>query len=60
MRDWGIQEEREGDRQLVLNKILESGIDEVGKGAVFGPVFSAVVVLTKKESLTLKKRYVCA
>ena len=55
MRDWGIQEEREGDRQLVLNKILESGIDEVGKGAVFGPVFSAVVVLTKKESLTLKK-----
>ena len=34
MRDWGIQEEREGDRQLVLNKILESGIDEVGKGAV--------------------------
>ena len=34
---------------------MEVGIDEVGKGAVFGPVFSAVVVLTKKNKFTLKQ-----
>ena len=33
----------------------EAGIDEVGRGAVFGPVFSAVVVLTKKNKATLKQ-----
>jgi len=38
-----------------LNKALEVGIDEVGKGAVFGPVFSAVVVLTEKNKSMLKK-----
>ena len=48
-------EKKEGDLQPVLNKILEVGIDEVGKGAVFGPVFSAAVVLTKKNKLHLKQ-----
>ena len=38
-----------------MNKALEVGIDEVGKGAVFGPVFSAVVVLTEKNRSMLKK-----
>jgi len=38
-----------------LNKVYEVGIDEVGKGAVFGPVFSAVVVLDEKNKLKLKK-----
>jgi len=38
-----------------LNKALEVGIDEVGRGAVFGPVFSAVVVLTRKNKHMLKK-----
>jgi ribonuclease HII len=38
-----------------LNKVLEVGLDEVGKGAVFGPVFSAVVVLTEKNKRMLKK-----
>jgi len=38
-----------------LNKELEVGIDEVGRGAVFGPVFSAVVVLTRKNKHMLKK-----
>ena len=38
-----------------MNKKSEIGIDEVGRGAVFGPIFSAVVVLTKKNGLTLKK-----
>ena len=39
----------------MLNKLSEVGIDEVGRGAVFGPVFSAVVVLTEKNKFTLKK-----
>ena len=38
-----------------MNKVLEIGIDEVGRGAVFDPVFSAVVVLTEKNKRTLKK-----
>ena len=38
-----------------MNSILEVGIDEVGRGAIFGPVFSAVVVLTQKNKLMLKK-----
>ena len=37
-----------------MNKVSEVGIDEVGKGAVFGPVFSAVVVLTEKNQRILK------
>ncbi len=38
-----------------MNKLLEIGIDEVGKGAVFGPVFSAAVVLTEKNKTSLKR-----
>ena len=38
-----------------MNKVSEIGIDEVGRGAVFGPIFSAAVVLTAKNGLTLKK-----
>jgi len=38
-----------------LNKITEAGIDEVGRGAVFGPVFSAVVVLPEKNKFVLKQ-----
>ena len=50
-----MQEKKDGDLQQKLNKIFEIGIDEVGRGAVFGPVFAAVVVLTEKNGLTLKK-----
>ena len=50
-----MQEKKEEDLQQVLNKLSEVGIDEVGKGAVFGPVFSAVVVLNEKNKLILKK-----
>ena len=50
-----MQEKKEGDLQQVLNKVSEVGIDEVGRGAVFGPVFSAVVVLTEENKLILKK-----
>ena len=38
-----------------MNKISEVGIDEVGRGAVFGPVFSAVVVLNEKNKFILKQ-----
>ena len=50
-----MQEKQEEDHQQVLNKVYEVGIDEVGRGAVFGPVFSAVVVLTTKNKFILKK-----
>ena len=50
-----IQEEREEDLQQVLISKTEVGIDEVGRGAIFGPVFSGVVVLSNKNGLILKK-----
>ena len=50
-----MQGKKEEDLQQVLNKKYEVGIDEVGKGAVFGPVFSAVVVLTEKNKSILKQ-----
>ena len=50
-----IQDVQEEDHQLVVNKVPEIGVDEVGRGAVFGPIFSAVIVLTEKNGLILKK-----
>ena len=50
-----MQEKKEEDLQQRSNKVSEIGVDEVGRGAVFGPVFSAVVVLTKKNELILKQ-----
>ena len=50
-----MQEKKEEDLQQALNKVSEVGIDEVGRGAVFGPVFSAVVVLTQKNKFILKQ-----
>nr|WP_245154721.1 ribonuclease HII [Prochlorococcus marinus] len=38
-----------------MNKVFEVGIDEVGRGAIFGPVFSAVIVLTEKNKNILKQ-----
>ena len=49
-----IQEEKGEDHLQILNKVSEIGLDEVGRGSIFGPVFSAVIVLTKKNGLTLK------
>ena len=46
-----MQEKKEEDHQQVFNKVFEIGIDEVGRGALFGPVFSAVVVLNQKINL---------
>ena len=50
-----MQEKKEEDHQQVLNKVSEVGIDEGGKGAVFGPVFSAVVVLDEENKVYLKQ-----
>ena len=50
-----IQDVKEEDHLQVLSKVSEIGIDEVGRGAVFGPVFSAAIVLTEKNRLTLKQ-----
>ena len=50
-----MQEKKEEDLQQVLNKVIEVGIDEVGKGAIFGPVFSAVVVLSSNNRLVLNQ-----
>ena len=50
-----MQEKKEEDLQQALNKVFEAGIDEVGRGAIFGPVFSAVVVLTEKNKFILKE-----
>jgi len=50
-----MREKKEEDLQQALNKLSEVGIDEVGRGAIFGPVFSAVVVLTEKNKVILKQ-----
>ena len=50
-----ILDVKEEDHLQVLNKVSEIGIDEVGRGAIFGPLFSAAVVLTEKNGLILKK-----
>ena len=49
-----MQEKKEEDLQQILNKETDIGIDEVGRGAIFGPVFSAAVVLTKKNDYILR------
>ena len=50
-----IPEKKEDDLQQVLNNLTETGLDEVGRGAIFGPVFSAAIVLERNNSLILKK-----
>ena len=50
-----MQEKKEEDLQQALNKVFEVGIDEVGRGAIFGPVFSAAVVLNEKNKFILKQ-----
>jgi len=50
-----MQGKKEEDLQQTLNKVFEVGIDEVGRGAIFGPVFAAAVVLTEKNKSTLKQ-----
>mgnify|MGYP001425558018 CR=1 FL=1 len=49
------QEERGEDHLLLTNNEIEIGVDEVGRGCIFGPVFSAAVVISKKNNYFLKK-----
>ena len=54
-----IQDEKEEDLQLLLKqnmetkKFLIAGVDEVGKGCLFGPVFAGAVILSKENEKTL-------
>ena len=50
-----MQEKKEEDLQQALNKVFEVGIDEVGRGAIFGPVFAAAVVLNEENISILKQ-----
>ena len=50
-----MQEKKEEDLQQALNEISEVGIDEVGRGSIFGPVFSAAIVLSEKSKFILKQ-----
>ena len=50
-----MQEKKEEDLQQVLNKVFEVGLDAVGRGAIFGPVFASAVVLTEKNISILKQ-----
>jgi len=50
-----MQEKKGEDLQQALNKVSEVGIDEVGRGSIFGPVFSAVVVLNEQNKSILKQ-----
>ena len=50
-----MQEKKEEDLQQALNKLTEVGVDEVGRGAIFGPVFAAAIVLTEKSKFILKQ-----
>ena len=38
-----------------MNDPIEVGIDEVGRGCIFGPVFSSAIVLTLENNQLLKK-----
>ena len=44
-----MQEKEEEDLQQALNRVFEVGIDEVGRGAIFGPIFAAAIVLNEKN-----------
>ncbi len=54
MRKLIYQEEKEEDHLPKMNKSIEIGIDEVGRGCIFGPVFSAAIVISKNNSIILK------
>ena len=50
-----MQEKKDEGLRRVVSKIFEIGLDEVGRGSIFGPVFSAAVVLNKKNQFKLKE-----
>ena len=48
-----LEEKEEDPLQQMINS-FEIGIDEVGRGCLFGPVFSAAVVISKKNGNILR------
>ena len=50
-----LQEEKEEDHQQGMNDSIEVGIDEVGRGCIFGPVFASIVVISAENNHLLKK-----
>jgi len=48
-----LDEKEEDPLQQMINS-FEIGIDEVGRGCLFGPVFSAAVVISKKNGDVLR------
>ncbi len=54
MKDLIIQDVKDVVLLQVMIRKLEIGLDEVGKGCIFGPIFSAVIALSKKNGSKLK------
>ena len=50
-------EEKGEDHLLQMTKSFEIGIDEVGRGCIFGPVFSAAIVISKNKKITYRSAY---
>ena len=50
-----LWEEKGEDHLQGMNKSIEVGIDEVGRGCIFGPVFSSAVVISADNNYLLKK-----
>ena len=38
---------------MTVNRLLVAGVDEVGKGSLFGPVFAGAVILSKENETNL-------
>ncbi len=38
---------------MTTNKLVVAGVDEVGKGSIFGPVFAGAVILNKSNEIKL-------
>ena len=49
-----LQEGKGEDHLLIMSESIEIGIDEVGRGSIFGPVFAAVIVIEKENKYRLK------
>ena len=50
-----LQEGKEEDHLQEMIDSIEVGIDEVGRGCIFGPVFASIVVISAENNHLLKK-----
>ena len=55
MKILNLLEGKEEDLLLQMDNKFEIGLDEVGRGCIFGPVYSSAVVLSKKKGWKLKE-----